>query len=135
MNTKTIKQTVIFKATPSEVYGLIMESKKHASFTGQPASISKKQNGKFTVYGGYCHGHNLELKEGKKIVQAWHFAQAGWPEDHFSICIFVFEASPKGTKLRFTQSEIPEYKVESLKEGWKEFYWQPMKQYLMKKEK
>ena len=130
MKTKTIKQTVTFAALPAQVYNLIMDAKKHGAFTGGKVTMSKKVKGEFKVFDGYCHGYNIELKEGKKIVQAWHFKEEGWPEDHFSICTFEFEKVPKGTKLTFTQSEIPEHKAESLHEGWKQYYWKPMKEHL-----
>ena len=60
------------------------------SFTGSKVIMSNKVNGKFKVFDGYCHGYNIELMQGKKIVQAWNFAEDGWPEDHFSICTFFF---------------------------------------------
>jgi activator of HSP90 ATPase len=132
MKTKSIKQSVIFNATPHEVYSIIMDAKKHSALAGSKVTMSNKVNGKFEVFDGYCHGHNIELIEDKKIVQAWHFAEDGWPADHFSICTFIFEKKENQTKLTFTQTEIPEHKAESLKEGWKEFYWSPMKAMLKK---
>lgn len=130
MKTKSIKQTVTFNASPELIYNLLMDEKKHAVFTGSKATIDSKPNGKFTVFDGYCNGYNIELKKGKKIVQAWHFAEDGWPDDHFSICTFEFEKDGKKTKLRFLQTNVPEHKVETLKEGWKEFYWDAIKLYL-----
>jgi activator of HSP90 ATPase len=130
MKTKSIKQSVTFDASPAIVYDLVMDSGKHVAFTGSRATMSQARNGKFTVYDGYCHGHNLELIPGKKIVQAWHFAEDGWPDDHFSTCTFLFEPSGKKTKLVFEQKGVPEHKVEALKNGWKQYYWQPMKTYL-----
>ena len=132
MKTGNIKQTATFNASPIEVYELIMDAKKHAAFSGDKVTMSKKIGGEFDAFGGYVHGHNIELEEGKKIVQAWHFAEDGWPDDHYSICTFKFEIKGTGTKLTFTQTSVPEHKVESLKSGWKEFYWQPMKEYLKK---
>jgi activator of HSP90 ATPase len=130
MKTKSIKQTVRFSAPPQEVYNLLMDSKKLAALTGGSAKMSKKPKGKFVVFDGYCHGYNMELEEGKKIVQAWHFAEDGWPDDHFSICTFTLSKDGKGTKLAFTQTEIPEHKAKPLANGWKEYYWEPMKAYL-----
>lgn len=130
METKNIKQVVTFKASPKEVYELIMDEKKHGKFTGQKAKMSRKVNGKFELMGGYCHGHNIELEEGKMIKQAWHFAEDGWPEDHFSICTFNFAKVPAGTRMTFTQNGVPEQEVESLKDGWKTYYWEPMKNLL-----
>jgi activator of HSP90 ATPase len=131
MKTKSIKQTVTFHgARPREIYNLIMDEKEHSTFSGSSVKMSNEINGKFDVFDGYCTGFNIELKEGKKIIQGWHFKEDGWPEGHFSICTFVFEKVPTGTKLTFTQTHIPERKTETLKNGWKLYYWQPMKAYL-----
>jgi len=130
MRTKSLKQTVTFNATPDIIYQLIMDQDKHSAFTDSDAIMSTEVNGKFSVFDGYCRGYNIELKEGEKIVQSWHFAEEGWPDDHFSTCTFLFEPEGNKTKLRFLQTGIPEDKVELLKDGWKQFYWQAIKKYL-----
>lgn len=132
MNTKTLKQQATFSCSPKKLYEILMDSKSHTAFTGTRAVISPEINGKFTVYDGYCRGYNIELMPGKKIVQAWHFAEDGWPEDHYSICTFTFIKHEKGCLLKFTQSAIPAHKYEALKEGWKTYYWEAIKDYLEK---
>lgn len=132
MKYKSIHQSVTFDATPNEVYQLLMDAKKHSQITGSKVSMSNEINGKFEVFDGYCHGYNIELIEGKKIVQAWHFAEEGWEENHYSICTFLFEEKSPKTQLIFTQTGVPEHKAEALTSGWKEFYWEPMKEYLKK---
>jgi activator of HSP90 ATPase len=134
MKTTSIKQTATFDAAPGEVYQLIMDPKKHSAFTGSKVVMSAKINGKFNGFDGYIHGYNIELVEGKKIVQAWHFTEEGWPEDHFSTCTFLFKPVGKKTKLTFLQTNVPEQIAASLKSGWKEIYWGPMKAYLSHKE-
>lgn len=130
MKTKTINQTITFDATPGEVYDLIMDAKKHSAFTGSDVTMSTKIKGEFDAFDGYVHGYNIELVKGKKIVQAWHFAEDGWPDDHFSVCTFIFAPSGDKTKLTFVQEGVPEHKAEAIKDGWKEYYWEPMKAYL-----
>jgi activator of HSP90 ATPase len=130
MKTKSIRQAATFNATPAEVYKLIMDPKTHAAFTGTRVTMSNKVNGKFSVFDGYAKGYNIELAEGKKIVQAWHFAEDGWPDDHYSICTFLFESVDGKTRLKFIQTGVPEHKVEELKEGWKQYYWNPIKTFL-----
>jgi activator of HSP90 ATPase len=130
MKTTTIKQSVTLPADPVEVYHLIMDKDKHAAFTGAKVIMSTEVNGKFDVFNGYCHGYNIELIEGKKIVQAWHFQEEGWPVDHFSTCTFLFEKVGDKTKIRFAQTGVPEESLEALKEGWKQYYWDAMKAYL-----
>jgi activator of HSP90 ATPase len=127
MKTKSIKQTVTFDATPDKIYNLIMDQKKHAAFTGSKVIMSTKVKGKFNAFDGYINGYNIELVENKRIIQAWHFAEDGWPDDHYSICTFLLEREGNKTKLDFRQTDVPEHKVESLKDGWKQFYWKPMK--------
>jgi uncharacterized protein YndB with AHSA1/START domain len=46
MKTKSIRQSVVFKAPPHEVYEALMDSKKHARFSGEEARISRKDGGK-----------------------------------------------------------------------------------------
>ena len=130
MKTKTIRQTIIFPTTPEKLYAMLFDSKKLTVMHNGKTSMTRRTNGKFTVFGGYCHGYNIELTEGKKIVQAWHFAEEGWPDDHFSTCTFLLEPTAKGTKLTFTQNGVPERNYESLKEGWHDYYWKPIVKYL-----
>jgi hypothetical protein len=37
MKTKALQQTVLFKASPRQVYDMLMDSKKHQSLSGQRA--------------------------------------------------------------------------------------------------
>jgi len=125
MKTKNIRQSVQFKAAPLAVYEAMMDVKKHARFTGASAKISRKVGGGFSAYDGYCEGKNLELKAGKTIVQSWR--SSDWPEGHFSTVTFEMAKNSRGTQLRFSQTGIPESQVIAIREGWKEFYWKPMK--------
>ena len=126
MRTKTLQQTVTFKASPREVYDMLMDSKKHRSLSGQPAKISKKVGGKFTAWGSHLSGINLVLKPGRKIVQAWR-ATGWWPE-HYSIAIFDISKTRDGSKLKFTQIGIPPSRYSGHYRGWIETYWTPMKE-------
>ena len=130
MPTKTIKQSVEFRASPEEVYEALMDSKKHARFTGAPATVSRKVGGKFSVWDGYAEGKNLELAPGKKIVQSWRASD--WPEGAESKVVYEFAKTKKGTKLTFTQTGVPEEFVGDIRQGWKDFYWVPMKKMLEK---
>jgi uncharacterized protein YndB with AHSA1/START domain len=82
VQTKTLKQTITFKASPRQVYDMIMDSKKHQLLSGEKAEISQRVGGKFTAWGSHLSGINLVLKPGKKIVQAWR--ATGWWPDHRS---------------------------------------------------
>lgn len=125
MKTKNIKQKVIFKKSPKELYDMLMDSKKHTAFTQAEAKISKKVGGKFSAYDGYCEGVNVELVPDKKIVQKWRGSD--WPKGHYSLASFEFAKKGEGSVLDFTQSDVPIDHYESIKSGWDEFYWDKMK--------
>ena len=128
MKTKAIKQAIIFKTEPHEVYEAFMDEKKHSEFTGSKAKISRKTNGKFSIYDGAIEGENLEIVQDKKIVQKWRYED--WPENHYSTITLILKKDKKGTKMEFTQVGIPEDKYEAIKQGWIDYYWNPMKEML-----
>ncbi|MDO8443317.1 MAG: SRPBCC family protein [bacterium] len=130
MATRTIRQSVTFKASPHQVYEALMDSKKHAQFTGGKASISRQVGGKFSTYDGYAEGVNLELVPDEKIVQTWHASD--WPEGNYSRVTFSLKEVKGGTRLTFTQSGVPEEQYEDVSQGWRDYYWAPMKQMLEK---
>ena len=127
---KIIQQTVTFKASPHDVYEALMDSKKHAAFSGGKASISRMVGGKISAYDNYIAGKNIELVPDKKIVQDWR--SVDWPEGYFSRVTFKFTAVPEGTRLDFIHADVPEGTEEEFKQGWIDNYWEPMKRYLEK---
>ena len=78
MKGKTIRQRVVISATPNEVYEAFVDPKKHSKFTGSKATFDPRVGGEFTAWDGYISGKNLELKEGKRIVQEWQTTE--WPK-------------------------------------------------------
>jgi activator of HSP90 ATPase len=126
--TKSIKQSIFFKASPHEIYEVLMDSKKHSELTGDEAHINRKVGGEFTAGNGYITGENIELIEGEKIVQWWHGSD--WPKNHYSIVTFSLNKSNKGTTLEFTQSGVPEEHFEEISQGWYDYYWGPLKEML-----
>jgi activator of HSP90 ATPase len=127
---KPIHQTVIFKVSPHEVYEALMDSKKHAAFSGGKARISRKVGGAIMAYDDYITGKNVELIPDQKIVQTWRAVD--WPEGYYSRVVFLFTAVPEGTRLDFTHTDVPEGTEEEFTQGWIDNYWEPMKVFLEK---
>ena len=129
--TKAIRQTVLIRATPKQVYAALADQKQHAKFTDAPAKIGKKAGTAFTCYDGYITGITIELMPAKRIVQAWR--SQGWPAGTFSLVTFALAKAAGGkTKLTFTQLGVPagDYKAKS--SGWRSHYWKPLKAFLEK---
>ena len=122
---KTIRQAVTIKASPHAVYEALMDSRKHAAFSGRPARISRKPGGTFTAYGSYLSGANLDLVPDRKIVQFWR--SKNWPAFHYSTVTFDLAKVKGGTRLNFTQVGVPDNDFKDKKAGWIKSYWKPMK--------
>ena len=131
MNTKTIKQTVLIKSSPTKVYDAFMDEKEHQKFTGFTAKVDNRVGGEFITCGNRNFGYTLFLKPGERIVQAW--AQIHFPDNQFSIIdIKLFVTNDGFTRLTFHQLGTPAECVEWLIPGWKSTYWEPLKNYLEK---
>ena len=128
---RTIVQTVSFKGSPpQDVYAALMDSRKHSLFTRAKARMSNKPGGKFSAYDGYIEGTNLVVVQNRKIVQLWRGSD--WPQGHYARTTFQLSRTKSGTRLRFRQSNVPDAQYASIKQGWIDFYWKPLKVFLGK---
>jgi activator of HSP90 ATPase len=125
---KTIRQVVTFAASPHEVYEALMDSERHTAFSGEKATISRQVGGVIEAGSGYISGVNLELIPDRKIVQAWRGSD--FPEGVMSRATFSLKAVGGVTRLTFTHSGVPNELVDSIKDGWVEYYWQPLAAWL-----
>lgn len=130
MATKTIRQQVTIGALAHDVYEALMDSRKHSRFSGAAAKINRKVGGVISAYGGYITGANLELVPDKKIRQRWHAAD--FPEGHDSEVTFSLNETGGKTTIAFTHKGVPVDSYASIKQGWNDYYWTPMKKMLEK---
>jgi activator of HSP90 ATPase len=124
----TITQSVTIGSTPNKVYDALMDSKSHAAITGSPAKMSGVVGGRFTAWDGYIIGKNLELVRGKKIVQEWSTTEwpGGYPPSRLEITL---AKSKEGTILKMVHSKVPAEQRADYAEGWRSYYWKPLKAY------
>ena len=127
---KTVKitQKVTIPATPMEVYEAYIDGEKQSEFTGSKATSDSRVGGAFTAWDGYITGKYIELEPGKKIVQEWTSTDfpEGTPPSRFEISL---KESKSGTELTMVHSGVPEDAAEDIGQGWKDYYWEPMKKY------
>jgi activator of HSP90 ATPase len=119
---------------PQKLFDAWLSSKIHSAMTGDVAKIEAKVGGKFTTGDNYIQGTIIELEPPKKIVQAWRTTEfsVDAPDSKLEI---IIEATETGSKLTLIHSNVPEDQVDEYKEGWKDFYFDPMKIYFKKKAK
>lgn len=75
---KTISMTEKFSCRASNLYEILMDENRWKGFTQSNAKISKEVGGEFSIFDGSVTGKNLELQNGKLIVQNWRFGN--WPD-------------------------------------------------------
>jgi activator of HSP90 ATPase len=124
VRTRNIRQTVRFKASPAEVFEMLMDSRKHTALSGELAKIGGEVGEAFTAWDGHISGRTIALRPGARIVQAWR--ATGWPPDHYSIATFDIRPAAEGAELEFTQIGVPAARYSGHYRGWIETYWTPM---------
>src|SRR5262249_39783259 len=95
---KTIRQTVIFRASPDELFDIYLSSRKHSAGTGAKAVMSRKVGAKFMVHAGHLRGRNLAIVPKRLIVQRWR--GSNWQKgDLDSTLVLVFDSVPGGGRI------------------------------------
>ncbi|CAH8359910.1 unnamed protein product [Eruca vesicaria subsp. sativa] len=123
---KTITMTEKFSCRAKDLYEILMDENRWKGFTQSNAKISKVVNGEISVFDGSVTGKNVELEEGKLIVQKWRFGS--WPDGLDSTVKITFEELEPGvTIVNLTHSDVPEEDrygnatvVENTERGWRD---------------
>ena len=125
---KTIRQSVTFKASPHEVFEALLDERKHSEFSGGEAKVSRVVGGRFSVFDGYATGKNLKIVKDKLIEQSWRNTDFN-ASDEDSVVRFELKQGKSNmqTLLSFTHEKVPDRLEKELAQGWKDFYWAPMK--------
>jgi activator of HSP90 ATPase len=119
---------VDFKSAPARVYEALLDAKQFTAFTKDTAEIQPQPGAAFKLFGGRIEGRNVELVANRRIVQAWR--SSSWPPGVYSIVRFELVAHGSGTRIVFDHTGFTEDHWESLNEGWKSNYWEPLRKYL-----
>ncbi len=114
-------------AAPESVYEAWLDSEKHAAMTGAAAKVSHTIGAEFSAWDGYISGRNLELEDGKRILQTWRTVEFAEQEPD-SIIEVLFDAIDGGTRITVIHSDLPAH-GDQYKQGWQDSYFTPMRAY------
>lgn len=128
---KNISINTTIPASPEEINDASMDEKKHTGFTGADAKIENRVGGEFEVWDAYATGKNIELIRGEKIVQSWRASD--WPEDVESELTILLNYDGESTKLKLIQKNIPDEFADDVKQGWIDYYFEPLRKYFKAK--
>ncbi|CAI9100995.1 OLC1v1038209C1 [Oldenlandia corymbosa var. corymbosa] len=123
---KTITMMEKFSCRAKDLFEILMDENRWKGFTHSNARISKEVNGEFSIFDGSVTGTNVELQEGKLIVQKWRFGS--WPDGVHSMVRLTFDEPESGvTIVNLVHSDVPEEDrygnatvVENTERGWRD---------------
>jgi activator of HSP90 ATPase len=127
--TESLQVSAFFAGiTPERLYSAWLDSEQHAAFTGSPAKVDPQVGGSFTAWDGYIQGATLELEPFLRILQSWRTTE--FPEDSPDSSLEVLVQEEKGgARLTLIHTQIPDGQAESYRQGWEDYYFQPMQAY------
>jgi activator of HSP90 ATPase len=114
--------------TPEQLYRAWLDGGLHAAFTGSAAQVDPQVGGRFTAWDGYITGTNLALDPYRRILQSWRTTEfpAGSPDSQLEV---LLEEDQDGTTLRLVHTGIPDGQAEDYRQGWEDYYFEPMREY------
>ena len=122
--------TIVF-ATPKRIYEAWLNSEEHTNMTGSTADVSAESGASFIAWDGYITGVNLKLEPFHRIVQSWRNSEfpEGVPASRLEIQLNRTRDQLAGITVIIKHTDVPDGQRDSLKKGWTETYFEPMKEY------
>ncbi|MFN8206483.1 MAG: SRPBCC domain-containing protein [Bacteroidales bacterium] len=125
---ESVQLSVVLPGSPEIIFNAWLDASQHAEFTGADARIEPFTEGTFHLAEGYITGRNLLVEPCSRIIQAWRTTDFP-PESPASELDLRFEKAGNDTRFTLSQTHIPDGMAEDLKQGWLEYYFEPMKDY------
>jgi activator of HSP90 ATPase len=128
---KTIEQSVRFSASAEELYDIYMDPRRHAAATGAPVKISAKAGSQFSAFEGALSGIMLVAIPRQLIVQRWRSTKF-YDTDLDSILTLRFVQDGQRGRIDLVHLGVPKQDFKGVNEGWRKYYWTPLRAYLKK---
>src|SRR5690242_1873053 len=128
----SIRISDVIPASPERIYKAWLDEVEHSKFTGGAAKVDPTVGSRFTAWDGYIEGVTDELVAGARIAQRWRSTDFP-PGAEYSKLVVTFTEDPAGTLVLIEHTEIPKGQGKSYKQGWVEYYFEPMKTYFAPK--
>ncbi|MBI3743339.1 MAG: SRPBCC domain-containing protein [Chloroflexi bacterium] len=123
--------SAVIPASAKRIYDAWLDGREHSAMTGGKATASAKAGSRFTAWDEYIEGRTLQLKPPRRIVQSWRTTE--FPKDAPDSRLEVRLSPAKGgTRVTLVHSEVPDGQSDSYKQGWRDYYFEPMQAYFAK---
>ncbi|MFZ5470390.1 MAG: SRPBCC domain-containing protein [Myxococcota bacterium] len=123
---ESIEVTRVLPASPERIFRAWLDPKEHGAMSGGKATADGQ--GGFTASDGYITGRTLESEPYRRIVQAWRTTEFpdGSPDSRLEV---LLEPAQGGTRLTLRHDNLPDGQGHRYREGWSEYYFDPMERY------
>ncbi len=112
------KKYYIIPAEPEIVYRALTNGNTIQAWSGEIAIMTDEPGSEFELFDGSIAGKNLELEEGRKLVQQWYFGDEPEP----SIVTIKLHPHKQGTSAELKHTNIPDEAFKDITEGWDDAY-------------
>jgi uncharacterized protein YndB with AHSA1/START domain len=131
-STETVLVSEVIPASRHAIYAAWLDTRQHSAFTGDTAVIEPAIGGRHSTFGGYASGTMLELEPHRRIVQSWRSTEfpEGSPDSRLEVTL---EDTAGGTLVTILHTQIPEGQGDRYKDGWIQYYLEPLKRYFSKR--
>lgn len=123
---KKIKDKETFKCQAGDIYRALTEKEMVRAFTRGDATIDAEPGGQFSMFGGNISGEIKTLEPFTLIKMRWRYKT--WPDEHYSDVTIKLDEKEDCTELSLTQTGVPESDHERTRQGWRDHYWEAIKQ-------
>lgn len=125
MNTTTLTETVELLASVHDIYETFLDPGRVQAWTRAGVQVSRNLGSDFSLFDGNVTGKILNLEYDKQIVQSWRLKS--WPEGHYSTVTLTLSQNSDSTSVHMKQEGVPVGELESVRQNWKNYYWQRIK--------
>jgi len=122
----TISITEDFRTTADELYATLTDPQRISAFTRSKSESNVEIKGTFSIMSDNITGFYTELIPNQKIVQKWRFKE--WPKDMHSTVTIELDQKDYTTKLKLTQTGVPDFDKKRTEDGWRQHFFGPIKQ-------
>jgi uncharacterized protein YndB with AHSA1/START domain len=135
MKVKSFTLSITFPFPSETVFTALTNIRQIAAWSGQRAKVQPIIGGKMELFDGWVKGIVLAYETGTRLSFTWKPAE--WAIDQqASIVTCRFTSTKTGTRLTLKHSGFPsDSEMQSHKDGWTEFVFDPLKMYLTSKQK
>ena len=135
MKTKSFKLSTSFSFPSKSIFTAFTNAQQIKAWSGQRGRVQPIVGGKMELFDGWVTGIVLAYESGKYLSFTWKPSE--WvKENQASIVTFYLKPTKSGSKLILKHSGFPnDGELQSHKDGWKEFVFDPLKMYLRAKQK